>query len=145
MVYVLPVPTTRFHPVQPGLPASEWTKGAAYSALGADPRVYGPLPQITATALAIRKDPRGLFLATQWEWFAMDADAITDNGGGGVPNEPGFRDHRHDQALWSLLVYMLGAEVLRPTDETWAPAEVIDRRTRFDADGRRRGLGAEEI
>ena len=119
---------------QAGLASSEWTKGATFSAVGVDPRIYGPLPQCTAAALAIRKDPFGLFLASQWEWFAMDADAITDNTDSGIPDEPDFRDHRHDQAIWSLLVYQLDVQLVRPTDETWEGTEYIDRRTRFDPD-----------
>lgn len=122
--------------MQPDLSSSAWTKGAAFSALGADPTLYGTLPQCTATVVALRKDPFGAFLAAQWEWFSMDADAVTDNEGGGIPNEENFRDHRHDQALWSLLAYQLGARVVLPTDETWPPgdavAEYIDRKSRFD-------------
>lgn len=124
--------------MQPDLPTSAWTKGAAFSALGADPDLYGPLPQCTATALVLRKDPFGVFVATQWEWYAMDADAVTDKVVGDIPNAADFRDHRHDQALWSLLVYQLGAQVVLPTDETWPPgdavAEFVDRKSRFDPD-----------
>ena len=41
----------------------------------------------------------------------MDADAISDNNGGGIPNQPSYRDNRHDQSIWNLIVYKFGLKV----------------------------------
>ena len=54
--------------MQHDLFTADWTKGATFAAMGLDPVAFGRLPQCTATAVLLRKDPFGLFVASQWEW-----------------------------------------------------------------------------
>ena len=41
----------------------------------------------------------------------MDKDAISDNDGGMGKEGPHYKDNRHDQSIWNLLVYKYGLKV----------------------------------
>ncbi len=90
---------------------AHWTKGATFAVLDTDPALYGPLPQLTAATVFLKKEPFGLFFATQWEYFVMDDDAVADRTEGDFPHQPGFIDNRHDQAIFSLLAYKYELQV----------------------------------
>jgi hypothetical protein len=43
--------------------------------------------------------------------YAMDADAIADVDTPGIPNPPRYKDNRHDQSIWNLIVHKYGLKV----------------------------------
>ena len=108
-----------------------WTKGIVFTSLDMPLDEFGALPQATATAIVLRRDPFSLFLLTQWEWYCTDADLLTDGSTDLVefPNAPFFRGHRHDQSIWSLLVRKYGVQLVRPTDETFEGTPSVLART----------------
>ena len=53
-------------------------------------------------------------LASEWLKYAVDARSITDQPNElGLPNYPEFYDHRHDQAILSLLAKRWGLNMWR--------------------------------
>lgn len=98
-----------------------FTKGVLFAAMDMQPGVYAQARQVLATTFALRKDPLNSFLVSEWERLMSDPRLSTDDTVQGYPNEPEFRDHRHDQSDYSLLVYKLAAGAVIE-DETW-PAD----------------------
>ena len=124
--------------LMPRQPMAAWTKGLVFAALDMDLDSYGQMPQATATAFALRRDPFSLFLVSQWLHYCSDAALLTDEPDPPtVARPPGFQDHRHDQSLLSLLLRKYGARGVRPTDETYRTGpqrtdnpQILDRSNR---------------
>lgn len=97
-------------------PLSHWTKRDALVLLDADRADLLARPLIQATwSLWRRTEAAAAFLDT---WLAACADPriLTDAPNVcGLPNYPGFIDHRHDQSALSLIAYRDGHEVLDVT------------------------------
>lgn len=89
-------------------------KPEAFAAALLERDTYGGLQSCSTAALAVRKDPMGAFLAVQWEWLALDAEAASGDGG--------------MSSAWCLLVYKYRQKALRPRDETTDAPEFIDAR-----------------
>ena len=77
-------------------------------------------PQIIGTVFALRKSARTTAFVAHWLRLCEDLQLIGD-GASRAPNHPLFHESRHDQAIFSLLVYKLGLQVVL-ADQTW-PAE----------------------
>lgn len=103
-------------------PSAHWTKGAAFAGADMPPEAWGAAPQLVGTAFAVRRDPLNVYLLGEWAALMRRADVATDDAVAGVPAPPGFVDHRHDQAVWSLLLYRAGGPGVGLEDETWPPA-----------------------
>ena len=91
-----------------GLPMRVWTKAAVFSAMRLDIHDYGGMTPVRAGILAFQNRPWVSDLLREWEhWMTVDGGRwVTDeNTSRLVVNSPDFREHRHDQALLSLLVY----------------------------------------
>jgi hypothetical protein len=54
-----------------------------------------------------RKNPETLALARQWSELACNFHNVSDTPSR-TPNQPGFREHRYDQSIWSLLTKIQG-------------------------------------
>jgi hypothetical protein len=93
-----------------------WTKGDVFSALGMSMDEWGDLPQIT-TPMVLVKNPATVAFIEEWLLLCRDSQLLTDEVSM-TPNDPGFRDHRHDQSLFSMLAYKrdFGKKI---TDTTW--------------------------
>jgi hypothetical protein len=104
------------------LPTRMWTKGDVFAATGMDMSKYADAGQHMATVMLMKRGPPGgLIMRVMAEWLTLSADPqlITD-APSKLPNHADFRDHRHDQAIYSLLVYKYGLPTL--ADDT-APGE----------------------
>lgn len=83
----------------------EWTKGDLFEELGLynDIAVCTSL-QLWSGCLFIRKQPETVMLINKWaELNDRRKELITDKRSV-VPNKEGFKEHRHDQSSFSLLV-----------------------------------------
>jgi hypothetical protein len=67
-------------------------------------------PQVLASYILFRRSPASLGFVSQWLAHAQDARALTDAPSTlqrcishNAPTAPTFRDHRHDQSIFSLL------------------------------------------
>lgn len=86
-----------------GHPEHHWTKAATLDALGCTTSTCQGGDQVMAGAFLIRNSPVTRRLLRQW----LDMCTV-DSGTFVVDSEDderdGFKEHRHDQSLWSLLV-----------------------------------------
>jgi len=72
--------------------------------------------QLNATAFIIKKCERTVNLVKEWYKLCSNYHLISDELSK-IPNAPEFKDHRHDQSIFSLLRKKRGTEILR--DETY--------------------------
>jgi len=72
--------------------------------------------QLNATAFIIRKCERTVNLIKEWYKLCSNYHLISDEPSK-IPNDPEFKDNRHDQSIFSLLRKKRGTEILK--DETY--------------------------
>jgi hypothetical protein len=85
-----------------GLIEKEYTKRDAFVLMGLDEPRYSDSSQREATYVWMIKNDFTMALAKEYLEFAQDERIITDLSSS-APNHPEFKDHRHDQSIWSLL------------------------------------------
>lgn len=91
-----------------------WTKGYTMAAFQFN-EAERQAPQHAACVLFIQKRPSTVAFARRWRDACEDHSAI-DDCEYGVPNTPGFQQHRHDQSLFTLFFQRAGG--LAIPDET---------------------------
>lgn len=99
--------TTRVIP--PSLPMSSWTKGDLidYFGVRSDDELLAR-EQICATTFLVQKRPSTARLVQNWlDVFRTDF-SLCDDSQSRSRNLPGFVEHRHDQAVFSLLCHTSG-------------------------------------
>lgn len=87
-----------------------WTRRAVCDALGVAPNsVQMREPQIAATHFWIRKTPTSMAVVSRWWQLAREQPHLfLDVPPHEVEHEaPGFKEARHDQAVWSMLLYTM--------------------------------------
>jgi hypothetical protein len=94
----------------------EWTKRAALAAFDADSPSMRQREMVMATCFVMRAGPDALDLVREWEQRMADLPLIDDS-----PSPQGehaeFREHRHDQSIFTLLAHARGLQ--RIPDETY--------------------------
>ena len=92
----------------------EWTKMDVIIELnGQDVLSTG---QISATSFIIRKCANSIKCVDFWYNICCKYNLINDSPST-IPNHPSFREHRHDQSIWSIIHKKYGCVLL--SDETW--------------------------
>lgn len=82
----------------------DWIKRDAFVLMGCDQEMYWNATQVWAGAVIVRNTPLSRFFLQHWLRFCEDRRIISDDPNTqGLPNLPSFRDHRHDQAVLTLL------------------------------------------
>jgi hypothetical protein len=82
----------------PQLPEFHWTKSEVFMELGMEQ--YNT-PQVCATYSIIRKCQESIRIVEEWSRLTQQYTLINDSYT--VQPHPGFKDHRHDQSIWSIL------------------------------------------
>lgn len=101
-----------------------WTKRDAFVLLDCDEDRYAVTGQVMAGCSFWRKTPFTTMLAAEWLRYVQDERIVTDAPNRcGRPNFPEFREHRHDQSVWSLLCKKHQVALHR---EPWRPAAADD-------------------
>jgi len=95
-----------------------WTKRDVFLHLNLNHSEYTDTPQRMASFMVFRGTPFAKDLVREFLDIARTARLITD-----MPNfdfwlEPGFKDHRHDQSLWSVLTKLRKVTTL-PDPTQW--------------------------
>ena len=86
-----------------------YTKRDAFILLGVDAPFYAETGQFNAAFQVYRKTKFTEFFLGEYLYYAQDKRIITDDANElGVDNYEGFRDHRHDQSILSLLIKKYG-------------------------------------
>ena len=96
----------------------EWTKRDCFVLMDADEPSYHQAQMLDASFLVLRN--RGITpeLVCEWQEYCSRAQAVTDQPNAcGLPNLPGFIDHRHDQSVLSLLAVRYGVETFRSASQ----------------------------
>ncbi len=82
----------------------QYTKRDTFVLLDVDYECYAESSQRMASYFMLRKTPLTVQFVSEYLRFAQDERVITDIPNQmGLPNYPGFIDHRHDQSIFSLL------------------------------------------
>jgi hypothetical protein len=78
-----------------------WTQKDMFVRMGCDEEKYWKAPQIQVNIMAFCKNERTMAIAEEWVRHAIDYETIIQNV---LPNHNGFKEHRHEQSIFSLLV-----------------------------------------
>jgi hypothetical protein len=103
----------------------EWTKRRALAACGCDTAEARGRAMISATCLVLHAAPSARDLVREWAARMADLSLVDDSPSPGGEH-PGFRGHRHDQSIFTLLAHARNLQTL--PDETWWPDEWHARR-----------------
>ncbi|MDX3927123.1 MAG: hypothetical protein QHC90_15110 [Shinella sp.] len=94
-------------------PLSRWTKRDCLILMQSDRPEFLRRPLIQATWSIWTTRPGAMEFLAAWLSFCLDRRCLTDEANSlGTPNHAGFRDHRHDQSILTLLAYRTGAPYL---------------------------------
>lgn len=118
-------------------PEQEWTKGDLLAACDAyyDDEICQSL-QLWGGVFIMRKSVRTMRFIYHWTSInEIRKELITDMASG-TPNKPGFKEHRHDQSSFSVLVKQM-PHVEIPHNETNAPSGDWSKMTNYPIWARR--------
>lgn len=89
----------------PVRPQSAWCKRDTFIIMGQDDPKYYDVAQVDAGHSCFRKCPETIELLKEWQHYIDDFQCVSDTPNvHGLPNLPGFQEHRHDQAILTLLL-----------------------------------------
>jgi hypothetical protein len=95
-----------------------WTKRDCFVRLDCDSPLYHDAPMADAAFLLVSKTPFGMAFVRDWLAACCVPDVLTDApNASGLPDLPGFVDHRHDQSVLSLIARRKGVELHRPPSQ----------------------------
>jgi len=95
-------------------PEAHWTKRDAFVLMDCDKQGFENIPQRLASFMVARKSKSSIAFFQEYLHYCSNPQILTDlENICGLPNYPGFRDHRHDQSIFSLLSKKLGLTVFR--------------------------------
>ena len=98
----------------------KWTKGDIFRALEVDVEDFGGEKQHVGGIFLMQRTPRNVRFVMDWLRFAEDAQLVTDAPSISA-NHAEFQENRHDQAIYSLLIYKYGLGLVLE-DRTFPPA-----------------------
>jgi hypothetical protein len=100
-------------------PERIWSKRDAFVLLGCDCSKFTEERQRLASYSLWRVSAQSRALATELLWLAQDERLLTDVPNTcGLPNHPGFIEHRHDQSIFSLLTKKYGLKAWRDPSQS---------------------------
>ena len=112
-----------------------WNKRDAFILMDCDNEQTANSLQIMATFILVRKTADSVALIDEFLEYAQDPRILTD-----IPNQlgkenyDGFKEHRHDQSVWSLLIKKRGIQPFRDPSHFFElvprenfPKDVLDR------------------
>ena len=93
-----------------GYPNREYTKRDCFIGMGCDEAKYHNKTQLEAGILVFKKSTVSMMFVIEWLQFCCDEQLLTDKPNTAGDNLPGFKDHRHDQSILSLLAIKRGID-----------------------------------
>ena len=109
-------------PFELGYVEKFWTKRDAFVLMNCDTPRYTDSKQRLAAFIFMRKSRCSTDFAGEWLHLAEDGRLITDlDNQLGQPNYPEFKEHRHDQSIYSLLTKKYGFEAYRDPSQWGIP------------------------
>ena len=106
------------------LPEAHWTKRDAFILMDCDHQNFDQRPQRLASFILARKSAESIAFFQAYLNYCSDPRILTDiQNTCGLPNYAGFRDHRHDQSVFSLLSKKLGLSAFRDPSQ-WGNSQM---------------------
>jgi hypothetical protein len=91
-----------------------WTKRDCFVGMDCDEARYHEGQMLDASLIVLARTERSLAFIHEWGLYCRQSSILTDQPNlCGLPNLPGFLDHRHDQSVLSLMAIRDGIEVFR--------------------------------
>lgn len=88
---------------------TKWIKGECFSIMGCDAPLYRQHPQIQAGISVWEKQESSMEFVAEWlRWCCNPQALLDDHVDPTIPDAPDFVEHRHDQAILTLLVLKHG-------------------------------------
>lgn len=107
-------------------PEAHWTKRDAFVLMDCDNRGFEKLPQRLASFMVARKSANSIQFFKEYLHYCCNPQILTDlENICGLPNYPGFKDHRHDQSIFSLLTKKHGLQVFRDPCQ-WGNSQITE-------------------
>ena len=105
--------TAQYDPKHHFNPIWQWTKGDVIDYFGArDCREILSSGQYSGGVFLVKKTPRTVAFYEKYLSIALAHFNFFDDSPSATPNLPGFREHRHDQAVFTLLCKQSGVKTL---------------------------------
>jgi hypothetical protein len=82
-------------------PNRDWTLRDTFIHMGCDEERYWIAPQIQVNVMAFVKNQWTMQFIKEWLKYCLDYKTIIGNNE--FPNFPGFKEHRHEQSIFSIL------------------------------------------
>jgi hypothetical protein len=82
----------------------DWVKRDAFHFMHCESDLYFNATQVWAGTVIVRNTEIGNDLVNDWLKYSCDRRIITDDPNVSGDNLPGYRDHRHDQSILTLLI-----------------------------------------
>ena len=93
---------------------AHWTKRDTFVLMDADQQGFENMPQRLASFILARKSASSMAFFQEYLHYCSNPQILTDiENSCGLPNYHGFRDHRHDQSVFSLLTKKHSLQVFR--------------------------------
>ncbi|MGD1091298.1 MAG: hypothetical protein ABSB35_04800 [Bryobacteraceae bacterium] len=109
----------------------EWTKRDCFVYMNADHPAAHEAQMLDASFVVLTKTPLACAFAAEWFESCRDRRILTDEPNTcGLPNLPGFVDHRHDQSVLSLLARRENSELFRHPSQFGNHAKMPEYRER---------------
>ena len=91
----------------------EWTKRDCFFFMNADEPRYHEAQMLDGSFIVCMRTTQARAFIAEWLESCLDRHVLTDEPNiCGLPNLPGFQDHRHDQSVLSLLAKRRNVELL---------------------------------
>jgi len=104
-----------------GYPELEWSKMDTMNALGLS-NEQRESDQVHATAMLFSSSRGNIEFCHEWSrWCSTEGYHLVDDSHSRIPNAQCFKDHRHDQSIFSALTKKHGAAIV-PDETFWAPS-----------------------
>jgi hypothetical protein len=104
----------------------DWIKRDCFILMDCDKEMYWNATQVWAGGVVIRNTKIGNKFVADWKRYCCDRCIISDDASVLGANLPGFRDHRHDQAILTLLITKYMLEYKMPGVETRPTLPFVD-------------------
>jgi hypothetical protein len=109
-------------PFEMELPESSWTKRDAFVLMNADSFSFEKSNQRLASFMVIKKSPLSMKFIDEYLAYCCNERIITDIPNTcGLPNYQDFKEHRHDQSVFSLLSKKYGLTAFRDPSQWGNP------------------------
>ena len=90
-------------------PTRWWTKGECFQVMGCDDDAILDHPQIQATFSVWRQQQESIDFVREWlRWCTVPAAILDRKVDPSIPDDPGFKEHRHDQSILTILALQHG-------------------------------------